>query len=118
MYRIAERSQKLIENFLSHNGIANGFAPGIDPAHIGTAFLELTNRILTDPEKFYGAQMSLWQGYAKIWQSILKRMQAGKKTEPVITPLPGDKRFQDEGWQDLSGCLISLSNPICSLPDG
>ena len=100
MFRIAERSQKLIENFLSRDGIVSGFAPGIDPAHLGTAFLELTNRILTDPEKFYEAQMSLWQGYAKIWQSMLKRMQ-GKKVEPVVAPLPGDKRFQDDAWQDV-----------------
>jgi polyhydroxyalkanoate synthase subunit PhaC len=100
LFRIAERSQKLIEGFFSRNGMSNGIAPGVDPAHISTAFLELTNRILTDPEKFYEAQMSLWQGYAKIWQSVLKRMQ-GKKVDPVIAPAPGDKRFQDEAWENL-----------------
>jgi len=49
MFRIAERSQKLIHDFLERNKNLILDYPIFDPAHISEAFTELTNRILNDP---------------------------------------------------------------------
>ncbi len=98
MFRIAERSQKLIQEYMDRNKGKAPVMPSLDPAHLAEAFSELSNRILNDPERFVNAQISLWQGYAKIWQTTLERMQ-GKPAEPVIKPSPSDKRFQDKEWQ-------------------
>jgi polyhydroxyalkanoate synthase len=99
MFGIAERSQKLIGDFLARNGSFNPPAGSPDPAHMGAAFLSLTDKILQNPMLFAEAQISLWQGYARLWQSMFAKL-TGKKTEPVATPAPGDKRFQDEAWQN------------------
>ena len=98
MYRIAERSQKLMQEFLEQNKNKALTIPTVDPAHMVEAFKELSNRILNDPERFMNAQLALWQGYARIWQTSLDRMQ-GKTVVPVIAPAPSDKRFLDKEWQ-------------------
>jgi len=100
IFRIAERSEKLVGEFLSRNRELPGHLPPLDPAHLGAAFLEFTGRVLQDPGSFVEAQITLWQGYAKIWQSMFARA-VGKPAEPAVTPAPGDKRFQDEAWQKL-----------------
>jgi len=100
MFHVAEQSQKLIQEYMERNKGKSVAAavPPIDPAHLAEAFGELSNRILNDPENFVNAQIALWQGYTKIWQNALNRMQ-GKPAEPVVTPLPSDKRFKDKEWQ-------------------
>jgi polyhydroxyalkanoate synthase len=100
MLRIAERSQKLIEQFFARQSDAPSFTPGGDPAHISQAFLALGGRLAQNPQHLIEAQISLWEGYGRIWRSILARL-SGRKAEPVIAPAPGDKRFQDDAWQNL-----------------
>lgn len=100
MFRIAEHSQKLIQNYLERNKGQMLEIPAFDPAHLSEAFFELTNHILKDPEHFVDAQISLWQGYIKIWQTALERAQ-GKKPAPIVVPEAADKRFKDDAWQDV-----------------
>jgi polyhydroxyalkanoate synthase len=98
MFDIAERSQKLIKDYLERNKDKPVAMTAVDPARLTEAFSHLLQRILNDPERFVNAQLALWQGYAKIWQTALERMQ-GKAVAPVITPAPSDKRFKDSEWQ-------------------
>jgi polyhydroxyalkanoate synthase len=101
LFRIADRTQKLLQDFMERNkNLAPDQLPIFDPAHISEAFYELLGRIVNDPERFAEAQLALWQGYVQIWQSTLARMQ-GKPTAPVVTPSPSDKRFQDKDWQNV-----------------
>jgi polyhydroxyalkanoate synthase len=101
MLRIAERSQQLIQDFLARKQDGNTASfPMPDPAHLSEAFIELSNRILSDPERFVDAQISLWQGYIKIGQATLAKMQ-GKEASPLISPPPFDRRFQDDAWQKV-----------------
>jgi polyhydroxyalkanoate synthase len=100
MFSIADRSQKLIKDFLERNKTLTPDIPAFDPGHLSEAFLELLGRIINDPERFAEAQLALWQGYIKIWQSTLARMQ-GQPFTPVVTPSPSDKRFQDKDWQNV-----------------
>ncbi|MDX2027800.1 MAG: class I poly(R)-hydroxyalkanoic acid synthase [Alphaproteobacteria bacterium] len=100
MFRIVERSQKLIQDYLERQKDNALDIPAFNPMRITEAFMELTNRLLKDPERFTDAQIALWQGYVKIWQRAVARMQ-GKTAAPVVTPEPSDKRFKDKDWQNL-----------------
>lgn len=97
MAEIAERSQRLVLEFLarqSGNGV--GLA---DPLNIGSAFLEMTGRLMADPGKLMQAQVSLWQDYMTLWQRTAERFLGGK-AEPVVEPAASDRRFKDAAWSD------------------
>ena len=98
LVRIAERSQKLVIDFLQRSKEAGLNPPPFDPAHFGEAFTSLTGKLLNDPERFVDTQIALWQGYAQIWQTAWSRMQ-GVPTEDKIKPAASDRRFQDQEWQ-------------------
>lgn len=100
MMRIAERSQKMIYEYMERNKEKPlSFFP-VDPGHVGEAFMELMNRLVNDPERFADAQITLWQGYIRIWQTTLARLH-GEPAEPLIKPAAADKRFQDQDWQNI-----------------
>ena len=79
---IAERSQRLVNNFLTQQSSQFGMA---DPMNIGNAFLELTARMMTNPAKMMEAQMALWQGYMDLWQETGKRLM-GQPSAPIAAP--------------------------------
>jgi polyhydroxyalkanoate synthase len=95
---IAERSQRLVGEFLNRQQ-DQVEAPGPDPLGIGSAFFEMTTRLMADPAKLVEAQVSLWQDYMTLWQNAARRFM-GEDTEPVIKPENGDRRFKDDAWRD------------------
>lgn len=98
MTSIAERSQRLVSDFITRQA-ADPTIASLDPLNIGNAFLEMTTRIISDPAKIVEAQVSLWQDYAALWQNTTLRM-LGQKTDPVVAPDSGDRRFKDQMWND------------------
>ena len=70
-----------------------------DPLNIGAAFLEMTQRLMTDPGRLVQAQLSLWQDYLKLWSTTTNRFLGGE-TQPVAEPAAGDRRFKDAAWQE------------------
>jgi polyhydroxyalkanoate synthase subunit PhaC len=97
MAEIAERSQRLVLEFLSRqSGDGVGMA---DPLNIGSAFLEMTSRMMADPARLMKAQISLWQDYLTLWQRTAERFLGGTAA-PVAEPAPGDRRFQDAAWTE------------------
>ena len=98
LFRIAERSQKLVLEFIERNKGAELKPMPFDPARMGQTFAELTTRVLNDPTRFVDAHIALWQGYAQIWQTALARM-SGQKVDDLVKPAPADRRFQDQEWQ-------------------
>ncbi len=97
MANIAERSQKLVSDFLErHDG---EHKPNLDPLNIGGAFLEMTTQMMSDPAKMMQAQVNLWQDYMNLWQSTTRRMM-GAEAEPVIEPEQGDRRFKHDAWDE------------------
>jgi len=98
MTSIAERSQRLVADFLSRQA-TDPASPSLDPLNIGNAFFEMTSRLASDPARIVEAQMSLWQDYLALWQNTAKRM-LGQPAEPVVAPEAGDRRFKDQMWQD------------------
>src|SRR5215510_4680824 len=97
MAQIAELSEKLVREFLSRQQ-TGGFGMA-DPLNIGGAFLEMTQRLMSDPGRLVQAQLSLWQDYLRLWQSTTQRFLGGEAT-PVAEPNPGDRRFKDAAWQE------------------
>ncbi len=98
LLRIAERSQKLVVDYLARTKDVARSSPAFDPSHFTEAFAKLTEQLLSNPQRFVDTQIALWQGYAVIWQSALARMQ-GQTVEDLVKPAPSDKRFQDQEWQ-------------------
>ena len=97
MTRLAERSQKLVNEFIQRQGQQGG-SP-VDLASVGQAFLDMTTRMLANPEKLIQAQMALWQDYITLWQSTTRRM-LGEETTPIVKPSPDDRRFKDPAWDE------------------
>ena len=99
MADIAERSQRLVSEWLARQsaGATSGASP--DPLNIGGAFLEMTARLMANPGKLFEAQLGFWQDYMTLWQNTAKRMM-GMAPEPVIDAPEGDRRFKDEAWRD------------------
>lgn len=98
LIRIAARSHKLITDFLAQQG-SDTEARELDPLNIGSAFLEFTNRMMSDPSKLVEHQMSLWQNYMQLWQNTALQMM-GEPAAPVIEPDRGDKRFRHKDWTE------------------
>jgi polyhydroxyalkanoate synthase len=98
LMHIAERSRKLVLDYIERNKDAALSPPPFDPAHLSEAFAELSAKLLNDPQRFVDAQIALWQGYVGIWQATLARMQ-GQPVEDLVKPASADKRFQDREWQ-------------------
>jgi polyhydroxyalkanoate synthase len=107
MAEIAERSQRLVAEFLQRQhpgegaaGAGAGIGMGMgDPLNIGTAFFEMTARLMADPSKLVQAQISLWNDYMTLWQRTAQRFLGGE-AEPVVEPPKGDRRFKDSAWND------------------
>ncbi|MFQ5785849.1 MAG: PHA/PHB synthase family protein [Alphaproteobacteria bacterium] len=98
MAEIAARSQRIVSEFLTRQADGSGLGLA-DPLNIGSAFLEMTARMMADPAKLMQAQMNLWNDYMTLWQRTAQRM-LGEQTEPVIAPEPGDRRFKDPEWDE------------------
>ncbi|GAB4236037.1 MAG: class I poly(R)-hydroxyalkanoic acid synthase [Kiloniellaceae bacterium] len=99
MARIAERSQKLVADFLARQEPQGNGPAAMDPLNIGAAFMEMTHRMMADPAKLVQAQMTLWQDYMRLWQTTAQRMM-GQEAEPVAEPEKGDRRFKHPEWDE------------------
>jgi polyhydroxyalkanoate synthase subunit PhaC len=95
--RIAERSQRLMSDFMSRNS-ANLSGP-TDSMNAGKAFLELTTQLMADPARMMQRQFELWQGYMSLWHSMANRMM-GMATPQIMETPKGDRRFKDDAWTE------------------
>jgi polyhydroxyalkanoate synthase len=96
---IAERSQRVLTEWLTKNGYEVTATATADPLNIANSFFELTTKMMADPGKFVKAQLSLWQDYLQLWQNTASRM-LGQEVPPVIEPDKSDKRFKDDAWEE------------------
>ncbi|HUB11089.1 MAG TPA: class I poly(R)-hydroxyalkanoic acid synthase [Acetobacteraceae bacterium] len=96
MADIAERSQRIVSDWLKRQGVEEH---EVDPLNIGGAFLEMTARLMANPAQLMKAQIGFWQDYMTLWQNTARRMM-GIATEPVIDAPSSDRRFKDEAWKE------------------
>ncbi len=97
MAEVAERSQRIVADFLKRQ--TENPAGNADPLNIGSAFLEMTTRLMTHPQRLVQAQLGFWQDYLTLWQNAARRM-LGEQLPPVISEDPRDRRFKDEMWRE------------------
>jgi polyhydroxyalkanoate synthase len=95
MADIAARSQRLVNDWLKRQA-KEGVE--LDPLNVGSAFLEMTAKLLANPSQMVQAQLGLWRDYMTLWQNTTRRMM-GQEPEPVIESDPKDKRFADPAWR-------------------
>lgn len=98
---IAERSHELVREFLKAHQqyLASARRHGYDPLGIGSTFLTLTRSMMVNPFNLAAAQWSLYGDYLNLWQRTLYRFGGGK-TEAIVKPAPGDRRFQHPHWEE------------------
>jgi len=96
--KVAEQCQHMVNDFLQRQAKDGGQLEA-DPLNIGSAFMELTAKMMSEPAKLVEAQMTLWQDYMNLWQNAAKGM-LGDGAEPLVRPEKGDKRFRGEEWEN------------------
>jgi polyhydroxyalkanoate synthase subunit PhaC len=99
MADVAERGQRLVTDFLRRQAEDGTTTPGPDPLNIGSAFFEMTTRLMTNPARLMQAQIGFWQDYLTLWQNTARRMM-GDKAQAVIEESKADRRFKDEAWRE------------------
>ncbi|OYV66651.1 MAG: class I poly(R)-hydroxyalkanoic acid synthase, partial [Acidiphilium sp. 21-66-27] len=96
MADIAARSQRIVTEWLDRQHEVD---VAIDPLNIGSAFMEMMAKLMSNPSTLIDAQLGFWQDYVTLWQHSTRRMM-GLETAPVVPPDPRDKRFQHEEWKE------------------
>lgn len=95
MVLITERSQKLVAEFVKRQKRRGG----ADPLNVGSAFIEMTARMLASPRRLIEAQLDLIKAYSELWHHTAARMM-GATPEPPIKPERNDRRFRDAAWDE------------------
>jgi polyhydroxyalkanoate synthase len=98
MQDFAARSQRVAETMVERQNQDQGFQIP-DPVIVAKAFVELGQRLMSDPARLVEAQAKLWQDYAALWQALTKRLQ-GEQVAPIVEPAKDDRRFKDEVWSE------------------
>ena len=117
MAGIAERSQRLVTEWMSRQTAAQGQPQPAnpDPFGVGSAFLDMTSRLMANPAGLLQAQIGLWNDYMTLWQTTAQRMMGA------------DGRARDRGRPaETSGsattrgattrCSTSSASRICCRP--
>ncbi|MDE2466727.1 MAG: class I poly(R)-hydroxyalkanoic acid synthase [Alphaproteobacteria bacterium] len=99
MVRVGTQAQKLIGAFVRHQR-ERALREPVDPLNFTGAFFELARGLAANPAALAKAQGELWHSYAELWERTARTM-LGEKSEPLVAPRPGDKRFRDPDWQQL-----------------
>lgn len=100
MTEIAERSQRLVQDFLVKQGKTGESPLGHgDPLNIGQTFMEMTQAMMMNPGALVQANMNLWSDYMTLWTNTTKKM-LGQDSETMIEPARDDRRFKDDTWSE------------------
>ncbi len=99
MADVAERSQRLVADWLKRQAEGRSADSSADAMSIGRAFMEMTARLMADPAQLLKAQIGFWQDTMTLWQNTTRRMM-GYDTPEVVDAPPGDRRFKDEAWKE------------------
>ena len=99
MAEIAEKSQRLVAEFLQAAGPRGRGSAWPTRSAIGAAFLEMTARMMADPSRLVQAQLSLWNDYLTLWQRTAQRF------------LGGDRRAGDRAGAPATGASATRRGP-------
>src|SRR5215472_3416162 len=83
MADIAERSQRIVSEWLKRQGTEE-HAP--DPLNIGSAFMEMTTRLMANPSRLVAAGLGFWQDYMTLWQNTARRVMGMEAGSVIDSP--------------------------------
>jgi len=95
---IVQRSQRLVTEFLTRQA-TSGVSQDPDPLNVGNAFMDMTAKMMADPELMARSSLTLWQDYLGLWQNTASRMM-GQDVDTAFKPEEGDRRFRDQAWSE------------------
>ena len=96
---VAKRTSAMIQNHIKRQ-MKKGVSMPTDDLGIAKAFMDMTQKMLADPQKMVEAQMQLMQDYFALWQHSMMRAM-GMEGDPVTAPKKGDNRFKNKDWDEL-----------------
>ncbi len=96
--RLVERSQKVWADSLDRS-VDDLATLKPDPLNALPAMSRLAHAYLDQPQKLAEAALDFWTQQADLWTRIMKRTLGEEDEGPVIRPDKGDRRFQDEQWE-------------------
>lgn len=104
----ASTAEEMKKNFKQVEDFMKSFSEShesmdLDPFNLGDAYTEWFNALAKDPQKATQSGMDFWQKSMALSQQSMMNMMAGqgqKKADPVISELPGDRRFKHEDWSE------------------
>ncbi|MEI7711104.1 MAG: class I poly(R)-hydroxyalkanoic acid synthase [Rhodospirillales bacterium] len=99
MADVAERSQRIVGDWLKRQAEGEGGDSGADAMNIGRAFLEMTSKLMADPAALLRAQIGFWQDTMTLWQNTTRRIMGFEAPETIDAP-GTDHRFKDNAWKD------------------
>jgi len=112
--QVTEKTQKIVGDFLHKSGFHpesesrpdwqqfQGKLSSMnvqDSGNISGAFMELGQKMLSDPQKMYDTQVNFMSDAMQLWQNTAQRLM-GENIEPMIEPHRADRRFTDETWSE------------------
>ena len=93
---IAGQSQSLMQRFLSRQPAAGKIGMG-DASTVGSAFLELMTKMMSDPVAVANAQIGLFNEGMTVWRHAAERIFLMQ--ESLVEPAR-DKRFKHPDWTE------------------
>ncbi|MTJ84224.1 MAG: class I poly(R)-hydroxyalkanoic acid synthase [Telmatospirillum sp.] len=97
MMELMERSQGILRQQFDWLAKDDGFRL-MDPAVIGQAFQDMTQRAWDNPARLIREQFAYWNDITRLWQQTALRILGDGGGPPVAEPAPDDKRFKDKEW--------------------
>ena len=109
---IAERSRKLIKDFLARQQDLDGPTLGFNGGSpTGGTFVEMLTRLMSQPQELMQAQFGLWQDHARLWQ-VATQACSGWRCRRSSSP-----NVATAGSRTRPGtrtrCSTSSSSPTC-----
>ncbi|MFH1604166.1 MAG: class I poly(R)-hydroxyalkanoic acid synthase, partial [Pseudomonadota bacterium] len=95
---VAQRSGRIMQGFFARQSKMQS-PVAADEFGIAKAFMDLSARMLANPQHIAEAQMNMFWDYARLWQSGWMQMM-GQKVEPIAAPRQGDNRFRHKDWEE------------------
>ena len=99
MADVAERSQRLVGDWLKRQAAGETADSSADTMSIGRAFMEMTTKLMADPAALLKAQIGFWQDTMTLWQNTTRRMM-GIAAPQAADASGADRRFKDEAWKE------------------
>ena len=99
MADVAERSQRLVGDWLKRQAAGETADSSADAMSIGRAFMEMTTKLMADPAALLKAQIGFWQDTMTLWQNTTRRMM-GIAAPQAADASGADRRFKDEAWKE------------------